>query len=151
MDRLILKFGFSLSNFCWNKLANEEVHGEPNNKIKWRKRQITTHERKCNWHLVLFLKSLRAGRLSWAGKDMNNKARHNLSNVKYRQMAFWSVDSAVVGSFLEPLGQTKVMHSHKTWSLFWFVSIGARLICWVSWLISPSQQKMFQNVRWRKF
>ena len=43
----------------------------------------------------------------------NNKARHNLSNVKYSQMAFGSVDGAVVGSFLEPLGQTKVMHSHQ--------------------------------------
>ena len=43
----------------------------------------------------------------------NNKARHNLSNVKYRQMAFRLVDSAIVGSFLEPLGQTKVMHSHQ--------------------------------------
>jgi hypothetical protein len=56
----------------------------------------------------------------------NNKARHNLSYVKYRQIAFWSIYSAVVGSFLEPLGQTKVMHSHQreiTWSLFWFVSI----------------------------
>ena len=42
----------------------------------------------------------------------NNKARHNLSNVKYRQMAFQSVDGAVVRTFLEPLGQTKVMHSH---------------------------------------
>ena len=34
----------------------------------------------------------------------NNKARHNLSNVKYRQMAFRLVDGAVIGSFLEPLG-----------------------------------------------
>ena len=40
----------------------------------------------------------------------NNKARHNLSNVKYRQMAFQSVDDAVVGSYLELLGHTKVMH-----------------------------------------
>ena len=43
----------------------------------------------------------------------NNKARHNLSNVKYRQMAFQSIDGAVVGSFLEHIGQTKVMHSHQ--------------------------------------
>ena len=43
----------------------------------------------------------------------NNKARHNLSNVKYHQMAFQSVDGAEVGSFLESLGQTKVMHSHQ--------------------------------------
>ena len=43
----------------------------------------------------------------------DNKARHNLSNVKYRQMALQSVDGAVVGSFLEPLSQTKVMHSHQ--------------------------------------
>ena len=42
----------------------------------------------------------------------NNKAMHNLSNVKHHQMAFQSVDGAVVGNFLEPLGQTKVMHSH---------------------------------------
>ena len=42
-----------------------------------------------------------------------NKARHNLSNVKYRQMALQSVDGAVVGSFLELLGQTKVMHQHS--------------------------------------
>ena len=42
----------------------------------------------------------------------NNKGRHNLSNVKYRQMALRLVDDAVVGSFLELLGQTKVMHSH---------------------------------------
>ena len=40
-----------------------------------------------------------------------NKARHNLINVKYRQMVFRSVGGAVVGSFWEPLGQTKVMHS----------------------------------------
>ena len=53
----------------------------------------------------------------------NNKARHNLSNLKYRQMAFRLVDGTVVGSFVEPLGQTKEMHSHQreiTWSLFWF-------------------------------
>ena len=31
-----------------------------------------------------------------------------MSNVKYRQMVFQSVDGAVVASFLEPLGQTKV-------------------------------------------
>ena len=43
----------------------------------------------------------------------NNKARHNLINVKYHQMAFQSVDGAVVGSFLEPLGQTKVMRSRQ--------------------------------------
>ena len=29
----------------------------------------------------------------------NNKARHTLSNVRYRQMAFRLVDGAVVGSF----------------------------------------------------
>ena len=43
----------------------------------------------------------------------NNKSWYNLSNVKYHQMAFRSVDGAVVGSFLEALGQTKVMHSHQ--------------------------------------
>ena len=32
---------------------------------------------------------------------------------KYRQMEFQSVDGAVVASFLEPLGQTKVMHSRQ--------------------------------------
>ena len=38
----------------------------------------------------------------------------------------WKIWGAVVGSFLEPLGQTKVMHSHQreiTWSLFWPLSI----------------------------
>ena len=40
-------------------------------------------------------------------KIKNNKARHNLSNVKYRQMAFQSVDGAVVGSFLNPLVKQK--------------------------------------------
>ena len=42
---------------------------------------------------------------------INNKARHNLINVKYRQMVFPSVGGAVVGSFWEPLGQTKVMNA----------------------------------------
>ena len=42
-----------------------------------------------------------------------NKTRHNLINVKYRQMVFRSVGGAVVGSFWEPLGQTKVMHSRQ--------------------------------------
>ena len=37
----------------------------------------------------------------------NNKARHNLSNVKYRQMAFQSVDGTVVGNILEPLHWSK--------------------------------------------
>ena len=37
----------------------------------------------------------------------NNKARHNLSNVKYRQMALRLVDGAVVGSFLDPLVKQK--------------------------------------------
>ena len=46
-------------------------------------------------------------------KIKNYKARHNMSNEKYRQMTFRSVDGAVVGSFLEPLGQTKVMRSHQ--------------------------------------
>ena len=32
-------------------------------------------------------------------KIKNNKTRHNLMNVKNRQMAFRSVDGAVVGSF----------------------------------------------------
>ena len=41
----------------------------------------------------------------------NNKTRHNLMNVKNRQMAFRSVDGAVVGSFSEALGQKKLMHS----------------------------------------
>ena len=40
-----------------------------------------------------------------------------MSNLKYRQMAFQSVDGAVVGSFLEPLGQTKVMHIHMKFVL----------------------------------
>ena len=52
------------------------------------------------------------GYLSSPIEIKNNKARHNLSDVKYRQMAFRSVDGAVVGSFLETLGQTKVMHNH---------------------------------------
>ena len=38
--------------------------------------------------------------------------------------AFRSVDGAVVGSFLEPLGQTKVMHSHRRQIInFFFFSI----------------------------
>ena len=44
---------------------------------------------------------------------INNKATHNLMNVKYRQMVLRSVGGAVVGSFWEPLGQTKVMHSRQ--------------------------------------
>ena len=44
---------------------------------------------------------------------INNKARHKVINVKYRQMVFWSVGGAVVGSFWKPLGQTKVMHNHQ--------------------------------------
>ena len=51
----------------------------------------------------------------------NNKDRHNLRNVKFHHMVFRSVDGAIVGSFLESLGQTKVMHSHQkeiTWSFF---------------------------------
>ena len=43
----------------------------------------------------------------------NNKARHNLMNVKYHQVAFRSVDGTVVGSFLDALSQTKVMHSRQ--------------------------------------
>ena len=43
----------------------------------------------------------------------NNKARHNLMNVKYRQMVFRSLDGTVVGSYLEALSQTKVMHSRQ--------------------------------------
>ena len=37
----------------------------------------------------------------------NNKARHNLSNLKYRQMEFRSVDGAVVGTFWSPLVKQK--------------------------------------------
>ena len=44
---------------------------------------------------------------------INRKARHNLINVKYHQMAFQLVDGAVVGYFLEHLSQMKVMHSHQ--------------------------------------
>ena len=43
----------------------------------------------------------------------NNKARHNLMNVKYRQIAFRSVDGAVVGSFLVALSQAKVMQGRQ--------------------------------------
>ena len=62
--------------------------------------------------MLIFLLTIEST-VSQAIEIKNNKARHNLSNVKYRQMAFQSVDGAVVGSFLEPLGQTKVMHSHQ--------------------------------------
>ena len=44
---------------------------------------------------------------------INNKAMHKIINVKYRQMVFRSVGGTVVGSFWEPLGQTKVMHSNQ--------------------------------------
>ena len=44
---------------------------------------------------------------------INNKARHNLINVKYHQMVFRSAAGAVVESFWKPLGQTKVMHSRQ--------------------------------------
>ena len=45
---------------------------------------------------------------------INNKARHNLINVKYRQMAFRSARWHCSREFFwEPLGQTKVMHSHQ--------------------------------------
>ena len=37
----------------------------------------------------------------------NNKARHNLMNVKYRQMTLRSVDGPVVGSFLEFIDRLK--------------------------------------------
>ena len=42
----------------------------------------------------------------------NHKIYHDIP-VKNRQMAFRSVDGAVVRNFLEPLGQTKVMHSRQ--------------------------------------
>ena len=38
---------------------------------------------------------------------INNKARHNLMNVKYFQMVFRSVGGAVVRSFWEPLGDAQ--------------------------------------------
>ena len=38
----------------------------------------------------------------------NNKARHNLSNVKYRQMAFRLVDGAVLGVFWNSLVKQKL-------------------------------------------
>ena len=43
----------------------------------------------------------------------NNKARHNMSNAKYHQMAFRLVDGSVVDSFLEPIGKMKVMRSDQ--------------------------------------
>ena len=46
-------------------------------------------------------------------KIKNNKTRHNLMNVKNLQMAFRSVDGAVVGSFLEALSQTKLMQRRQ--------------------------------------
>ena len=44
---------------------------------------------------------------------INNKARHNLINIKYSQMVFQSVGATVVGSFWETLGQTKLIHSRQ--------------------------------------
>ena len=40
-------------NFCCNKIATKEVHVEPNNRIKWRKRQITREN--ATRHLLLSL------------------------------------------------------------------------------------------------
>ena len=75
----------------------------------------------------------------------NNKARHNLSNVKYCQMAFRLVDGTVIGFFWELLGQTKVMRSHQreiTWSLFWFVS--NRICSWLSNVKTFCSLSLFQ-------
>ena len=94
---------------------------------------------------------------TYAIEIKKNKARHNLSNVKYRQMALQSVDGAVVGSFLEPLSQTKVMHSHQrklTWSLFWFVLISVNKMSWVN-LVSahcarsqPSKERVYSRAEY---
>ena len=59
-----------------------------------------------NFNLIFFQflskLSSAASWVSWRNviEIINNKARHNLINVKYRQMAFRSARSALVGSFL---------------------------------------------------